>query len=74
MPDSLPRTLDFANTQQQRAFNRCRSAQVGELQVSVGDIIELAPVDEEEADDAQTPLALLQAIWQTKKGQGSLLS
>ena len=47
----------------------CRSVKLAELLINAGDIVELAPADSEETDGAEPPLALLQAIWQTKKGQ-----
>ena len=51
------------------AENAYRSVKVAEIQANVGDIIELAPVDNEVADAVGPPLALLQAMWQTKKGK-----
>lgn len=47
----------------------CRSVKLAELLINVGDIVELAPADSDKTDGAEPPLALLQAIWQTKKGQ-----
>ena len=46
-----------------------RSVRVADLQADVGDIIELASGSSDDADGADVPLALLQAIWQTKKGK-----
>lgn len=42
---------------------------MAQLQADVGDIVELAPAADDKAEDAGVPLALLLAIWQTKKGQ-----
>ena len=49
----------------------CRSVKIASLQVAVGDVVALASADdeEEEGNDAGAPLGLLQALWQTPKGQ-----
>ena len=52
----------------------CRSVKVADLQAEVGDIIELASGSSEDAEGDSVPLALLQAMWQTKKGGYNLLN
>jgi len=43
------------------------------LEVAVGDIVVIAAADDEADEDAEPPLGLLQAVWQTAKGQLQLL-
>ena len=45
-----------------------RSVKIAALEVSVGDVVVVAAADEVE-EDVGPPLALLQALWQTSKGQ-----
>lgn len=51
----------------------CRSVKIASLEVAVGDIVVIAAADDEADEDAEPPLGLLQAIWQTAKGQLQLL-
>ena len=48
----------------------CRSVKIGSSEVALGDVIALTAVDDEaEEEDTGTPLALLQALWQTPQGE-----
>lgn len=51
----------------------CRSVKIASLEVAVGDIVVIAAADDEADEDAEPPLGLLQAVWQTAKGQLQLL-
>ncbi len=51
----------------------CRSVKIASLEVAVGDIVVVAAADDEADGDAEPPLGLLQAVWQTTKGQLQLL-
>jgi len=48
---------------------KCRSVKIASLEVAVGDIVVIAAADDEADGDAEPPLGLLQAVWQTAKGQ-----
>ncbi|DBB09374.1 TPA: hypothetical protein ACH3X3_007949 [Trebouxia sp. C0006] len=45
-----------------------RSVKIASLEVAVGDIVVIAAADDEADEDAEPPLGLLQAVWQTAKG------
>lgn len=45
-----------------------RSVKIAALEVAVGDVVVVAAADDEE-EGVEPPLALLQALWQTAKGQ-----
>ena len=47
----------------------CRSVKIASLEVAVGDVVVIAAADDEADGDAEPPLGLLQAVWQTAKGQ-----
>ena len=49
-----------------------RSVKIAAMEVSLGDIVAVAAADDSEEEDAP-PLALLQALWQTAKGQHALV-
>ena len=51
----------------------CRSVKIASLEVTVGDVVVIAAADDEAGGDAEPPLGLLQAVWQTAKGQLQLL-
>ncbi len=46
-----------------------RSVKIASLEVAVGDVVVIAATEDEADDDAEPPLALLQAMWQSVKGQ-----
>lgn len=45
-----------------------RSVKIAALEVAVGDVVVVAAADDVE-EGVEPPLALLQALWQTAKGQ-----
>ncbi|KAL0027901.1 hypothetical protein WJX79_001540 [Trebouxia sp. C0005] len=45
-----------------------RSVKIASLEVTVGDVVVIAAADDEAGGDAEPPLGLLQAVWQTAKG------
>ncbi len=51
----------------------CRSVKIASLEVAVGDVVVIAAADDEGDGDAEPPLGLLQAVWQTAKGQLQLV-
>lgn len=48
-----------------------RSVKIAAMEISVGDMVAVAAAGDVE-EDAESPLALLQALWQTVKGQRTL--
>lgn len=49
-----------------------RSVKIAAMEVSVGDMVAVAAAGDLK-EDAEPPLALLQALWQTAKGQLTLV-
>ena len=46
-----------------------RSAKVGDLEVSEGDMVAVTPFDEDSGDEAGLQFCMVQAVWQTQKAK-----
>ena len=46
-----------------------RSAKVGDLEVSEGDMVAVTPSDEDSGDEAGLQFCMVQAMWQTQKAK-----